>query len=89
MHASVLISPVGWATVLSTLGLYGASEEQKAAAEQLWDEGNEEPPSVRLPSGANRAYRTLVNAEREATMERVIAPYVLPGLLQIEPHVRR
>ena len=77
-----------WGTVLFLLDCYDATPEQKLEAERLWEEANEEPPSVRLPSGAHRAFRKLVNAEREATRERVIAPLVLPSLLQTEPYVR-
>ena len=77
-----------WGTVLTMLALYGASDEQRALASRLWDEVNEEPQSVRLPTGAHSGFRKLVNAEREAVRERIISPYVLPGLLQIEPYVR-
>lgn len=77
-----------WGTVLTMLGLFGASVEEKAEAEQLWEEVNEEPPSVRLPTGANRAYRKLVNAEREAVRERVLGSPTLPGLLQTEKYIR-
>jgi hypothetical protein len=76
-----------WGTVLTMLGLYDATAEQKTEAERLWEEVNEEPKSVRLPTGANSAYRKLVNAEREATRERAIAPYVLPGLLQTKNYM--
>jgi transcriptional regulator with XRE-family HTH domain len=77
-----------WATVLTLLNRYGATTEQIAEAERRWEDADQEPPSVRLPTGAHRAYRKLVNAEREATRERVIASYVLPSLLQTEPYVR-
>ena len=77
-----------WGTVLTMLAIYQVTDEQKALASQLWDEVNEEPRSVRLPTGANSAYRKLINAEREATTERIISPYVLPGLLQIDPYIR-
>jgi len=37
---------------------------------------------VRLPAGAPKAYRKLVNAERDAVRERRLSPFVVPGLLQ-------
>lgn len=77
-----------WGTVLTMLTLYGGTAEHKAEAERLWDEVNEEPRSVRLPTGANRAFRKLVNAEREATRARILAPLVLPALLQTKAYIR-
>jgi transcriptional regulator with XRE-family HTH domain len=76
-----------WGTVLTMLALYGASDEQRALASRLWDEVNEEPQSVRLPTGAHSGFRKLVNAEREATRERVVASSVMPSLLQTKPYI--
>src|SRR6202008_1938437 len=77
-----------WATVRVLLSLYGASSEQAAEAERLFDLVKEEPRSVRLPMGTHSTFRKLINAEREAVLERVLAPYVMPALLQHERYAR-
>jgi hypothetical protein len=41
-----------------------------------------------LTAGASRAFRKLVNAEREAVRERVLAPLVVPGLLQTQRYAQ-
>jgi transcriptional regulator with XRE-family HTH domain len=71
-----------WSTVHMLLTFYGASEEVQAQAARLHEDAKDEPRSVRLPAGAPKAYRKLVNAERDAVRERQLAPYVIPGLLQ-------
>lgn len=71
-----------WSTVHMLLSFYGASDEVLAQAARLHEEAKDEPRSVRLPAGAPKAYRKLVNAERDAVRERQLAPYVIPGLLQ-------
>jgi hypothetical protein len=82
-----VVKPV-WGTVRVLLDRYEASKEQFAEAERLWEEANEEPPSVRLPTGTHRAFRKLINTEREAVRERTLSPYVLPALLQTERYAR-
>jgi transcriptional regulator with XRE-family HTH domain len=77
-----------WATVRVLLSRYGASPEQVAEAERLFDLVKEEPRSVRLPTGTHSTFRKLINAEREAVLERVLAPYVMPALLQHERYAR-
>jgi hypothetical protein len=71
-----------WGSVFTLLTFYGASDEERERAEQLYDEAKHEPRSVTLPPGAPGGYRELVNAERDAVRERVLAPLVVPGLLQ-------
>ncbi len=71
-----------WSTVHMLLSFYDATGEELAQAARLHGEAKDEPRSVRLPAGAPKAYRKLVNAERDAVRERVLAPYVIPGLLQ-------
>jgi transcriptional regulator with XRE-family HTH domain len=71
-----------WSTVHMLLSFCDATEEEVAEAARLHEDAKDEPRSVRLPAGAPKAYRKLVNAERDAARERVLAPYVIPGLLQ-------
>jgi transcriptional regulator with XRE-family HTH domain len=71
-----------WGSVRMLLMFYGATAEDVARASRFYDDAKDEPPSVRLTAGASKAFRKLVNAEREALRERALAPYVVPGLLQ-------
>jgi hypothetical protein len=71
-----------WGSVFTLLLFYGASDEDRERAKQLYDEAKHEPRSVTLPPGIPDGYRQLVNAEREAVRERELAPSVVPGLLQ-------
>lgn len=71
-----------WSTVHMLLTFYGATEEEVAEAARLHEDAKDEPRSVRLPAGAPKAYRKLVNAERDAVRERRLSPFVVPGLLQ-------
>ncbi|HWE87886.1 MAG TPA: helix-turn-helix transcriptional regulator [Pseudonocardiaceae bacterium] len=77
-----------WPTALSIMHLYGATAEDVAAAEGLWDAASDEPPPIRLPTGTTKDFRRLVNAEREAEAEWMLAMNALPGLLQTEAHAR-
>jgi hypothetical protein len=65
-----------------------ASDAERKEAVVRWEEANDEPPSVRLPSDAPKAFRTLVNAERVAASIRNISLSVVPGLLQTEAYAR-
>jgi hypothetical protein len=75
-----------WGSVLAMFAFFGASDDQREEASRLYDVAADEPPPVRLPAGAPKAYRRLVNAERDGKIERSIEPWVVPGLLQTEPY---
>jgi transcriptional regulator with XRE-family HTH domain len=77
-----------WGSVRTLLAFYGASDAETERASRLYDDAKQEPQAVRLPGGAPRGYRALVNAEREAVRERELAPSVVPGLLQTERYAR-
>jgi transcriptional regulator with XRE-family HTH domain len=77
-----------WGSVRTLLTFYGATAEDAARASQFYDDAKDEPPSVRLTAGASKAFRKLVNAEREALRERALAPYVVPGLLQTKRYAQ-
>jgi hypothetical protein len=76
-----------WSTVLALAHFYGVTKEELAHAAQLWERARDEPKPVRLPAGADKAFRRLVNAEREADGLRVLATEVVPGLLQVRPYI--
>jgi transcriptional regulator with XRE-family HTH domain len=77
-----------WSTVHMLLAFYDATEDDLSQAARLYDDAKDEPRSVRLPAGAPKAFRKLVNAEREAVRERELAPYVIPGLLQTKRYAQ-
>lgn len=77
-----------WGTVRTLLAHYGATADEHKEASYLYDVAADEPPPVRLPSGAPKAFRRLVNAERDGTEVRVIEPLAVPGLLQTEGYAR-
>ncbi|MGQ0838892.1 helix-turn-helix domain-containing protein [Actinokineospora sp.] len=77
-----------WSSVKALIDYYKADDEARLAAVRLWETADDEPAPVRLPLGTSRAFRRFVNAEREGTTERIIAPVVVPGLLQTERYVR-
>ncbi|MDV6012558.1 helix-turn-helix transcriptional regulator [Haloechinothrix sp. LS1_15] len=86
-YESGQVMPV-WATVLALLNLYGATDEDRTRALTLWEHARDEPPSIRLPTGAPKSYRRLVNAEREAERIRIVEMSVVPGLMQTEAYAR-
>lgn len=77
-----------WGTVRTLLAFYEATAEDLDRASRFYDDAKDEPRSVRLPAGAPSGYRRLVNAEREAMRERVMAPLAVPSLLQTERYAR-
>lgn len=77
-----------WSTVHMLLSWYGASDEDLAQAARLFEDAKDEPKSVRLTGGAPKAFRKLVNAEREAVRERRLSPLVIPGLLQTKRYAQ-
>lgn len=72
-----------WPTVSTLLSYYGADDDQRAEASRLWEAAREAAPSVRLPKGTSKAFRTYVGAESEGTLVRTIE-VMIPGLLQTE-----
>lgn len=77
-----------WSTVHMLLAFYGATGEDLAQAARLFEDAKDEPRSVRLTAGASKAFRKLVNAERDAVRERALAPFVIPGLLQTKRYAQ-
>jgi transcriptional regulator with XRE-family HTH domain len=77
-----------WSTVHMLLAFYNATEDDLSQAARLYDDAKDEPRPVRLTAGASKAFRKLVNAEREAVRERELAPFVIPGLLQTKRYAR-
>ncbi len=77
-----------WGTVLTLLHYYDALPREISNASDLWDAARDEPPSIRLPHGTPKAFRRLMNAEREAPTQRHIETSIIPGLLQTEGYAR-
>jgi transcriptional regulator with XRE-family HTH domain len=77
-----------WSTVHMLLAFYNATADDLSQATRLYDDAKDEPRPVRLTAGASKAFRKLVNAEREAVRERELAPFVIPGLLQTKRYAQ-
>lgn len=77
-----------WSTVHMLLTYYDVTSGDLTLAARLYDDAKDEPRSVRLTAGASKAFRKLVNAEREAVRERELAPIVFPGLLQTKSYAQ-
>jgi len=77
-----------WSTVHMLLAFYNATADDLSQATRLYDDAKDEPRPVRLTAGAPKAFRKLVNAEREAVRERELAPFVVPGLLQTKRYAQ-
>lgn len=77
-----------WAMTQLLLKELDASDSERSQALARWEEANDEPPSVRLPTDAPKAFRTLVNAERQAAKVQNISVMAIPGLLQTERYAR-
>ena len=73
-----------WATTQLLLQLLDASADQQAEASARWEVANDEPPSVRLPTGCAEGVSHV--GQRRAALRRqsAIFPVVIPGLLQTE-----
>lgn len=77
-----------WSTIHMLLNYYDANTKDRTLAARLYDDAKDEPRSVRLTAGAPKAFRKLVNAEREAVRERDMAPIVIPGLIQTKRYTQ-
>jgi transcriptional regulator with XRE-family HTH domain len=77
-----------WAVIHLLLRVLGVSDDERAEALTRWEMANDEPASVRLPVDAPKAFRTLINAEREAASMRCMSLSVIHGLLQTERYAR-
>ncbi|WP_063713759.1 helix-turn-helix domain-containing protein [Amycolatopsis nigrescens] len=77
-----------WSSVAALLTLYDATAEERTKAVALWEEAGVATPQVRLPAGAPKTFRELVRAEQEASRARIVAPVVVPGLLQTANYAR-
>ncbi|MBM7772280.1 transcriptional regulator with XRE-family HTH domain [Actinokineospora baliensis] len=71
-----------WAAVSVLLTLYGAGDEAEEKANALYDAASVTLPKIRLPADSPKAFRELVNTEREAERIFSIETTVIPGLLQ-------
>lgn len=86
-YESGQVMPV-WSTVLTLVNYYGATDDQRARANQLWDDAKLDTPPIRLPAGTPKSFRQLINAEREAETEWAIELSIVPGLLQTKQYAR-
>jgi transcriptional regulator with XRE-family HTH domain len=62
--------------------LYGATDEQRLIAEELWEDARQDAVRVEHSSGMPPKYRIFLRMEAEADRERTLEQTVVPGLLQ-------
>lgn len=72
----------GWAAMQALLDAYRAADPDRALAKELWERAEEPAARLDLPGPAPKEYRLFLRAEAEANAERVIAPLIVPALLQ-------
>lgn len=75
-----------WPAVQALLLYYGASPEEEAEVEQLWQLAETKATRIATPPGAAPAYRTLLRAEQEADKISQVAGLAIPGLAQTEAY---
>lgn len=77
-----------WGNYREWVRVCGGSEADLADVSRLYDQAKDEPPPLRLPSSTPKAFRRLVNEERNARKIRTIAPLFVPGLLQTREYAQ-
>lgn len=70
------------AELQAVLGYYGASEDERAKAVQLWEDAKDDATKIRFPARSSSAFRNFLQAEAEATSLDALDPYLVSGLLQ-------
>jgi transcriptional regulator with XRE-family HTH domain len=78
-NGEALPSPVRLAGIL---GAIGATDEERAEAESLWQVANAETQTIQYAHELTPKYRRFRMDETEATLERTLDTVMLPGLLQ-------
>ncbi|RLK54142.1 helix-turn-helix domain-containing protein [Actinokineospora cianjurensis] len=71
-----------WAAVSVLLTYYGAGDDAEEKASTLYDAASVTMPKIRLPADSPKAFRELVNTEREAEQILALETSAIPGLLQ-------
>lgn len=64
------------------LAFYGATDEQAAEAQAMWDDARQDSKRVEHSSSSPPKYRAYIRAEADADSVRSLATEVVPGLLQ-------
>jgi len=61
---------------------YDGSDDELAEALSLWEDAKQDTTHVVLPGSTTPALRSYLRAEADASIEKIIAPHVVHGLLQ-------
>jgi transcriptional regulator with XRE-family HTH domain len=72
----------GWAAMQALLDAYRAADPDRALAKKLWEQAEEPVTRLDLPGPTPKEYRLFLRAEAEANAERMIAPLIVPAMLQ-------
>lgn len=77
-----------WPVVVMLCNFYGATDEQRARIQQLYEAAKSEPKPVRLPSGAPSAFRRLVYETSVASRLREVGGIYVHGMLQTDAYMK-
>lgn len=75
-------------TMSIMLSLYGADEDDRQIAEDLWEEARQDSKKIEHSSGMPPKFRAFLRAEMDAASERALTQTVLPGLLQTPAYAK-
>ncbi|WP_187313472.1 helix-turn-helix domain-containing protein [Actinosynnema mirum] len=76
------------AELQAVLGYYGASEDERAKAVQLWEDAKDDATKIRFPARSSSAFRNFLQAEAEATAVDSLEPHLVFGQLQTADYAR-
>jgi len=77
-----------YSELAAMLAFFDASEQERAEAQEMWEEARSSVRRVRHSSSFPHEYRNYVRSESEADSVRALSTHVLPGLLQTPAYVR-
>lgn len=77
-----------WPVVVMLCNFYGASDEDRARIQALYEAAKSEPKPVRLPSGAPSAFRRLVYETGVASRLREVGGIYVHGMLQTSAYTQ-
>jgi hypothetical protein len=71
-----------YAELTTLLMFYGATDEERAEAEALWEDAKQDSTRIDHSSAVPKKFRTFLRNEADATIVRELQPCAIPGLLQ-------
>jgi len=71
-----------YAEMTTLLTRYGATDDERAEAEALWDDAKQDSTRIDFSSAVPPKFRTFLRNEADAAKVRELSPFAIPGLLQ-------